>query len=120
MGIAILASHSCGWGDLKFILPHLSISVSLNVLLTLMIVIRLILHDRAVRAAIGSPTGTSRLCKTIVTMLIESSALYAVNSLLLIVLWAAGNAASGIFLPIIAQNQVGFPHNYNLQTSHLM
>jgi len=53
-------------------------------------------------------------------MLIESSALYAVNSLLLIALWAAGNAASGIFLPIIAQNQVGFPHNYTLQTGLLM
>jgi len=106
MGIVILASHSCGWGNVRFILPHLSISVSLNVLLTLMIVIRLILHGRNVRAAIGSPTGMSRLCKTVVTMLIESSALYAVNSLLLIGLWAAGNPASGIFLPTISQSQV--------------
>ena len=113
MGIVILASHSCGWGSVKLILPHLSVSVSLNVLLTLMIVTRLVLHGRNVRATIGSPTGMSRLSKTIITMLIESSALYAVNSLLLIGLWAAGNPASGIFLPIISQNQVGFssqPH----------
>ena len=108
MGIVVLASQACGWGDVRLILPHLSVSVLLNVLLTLMIVIRLVLHDRDVRAAIGSPTGMSRLYKTIVTMLIESCALYAVISLLLIGLWAAGNAASGIFLPLISVIQVSF------------
>ena len=108
LGITILASHSCGWGDVRFILPHLSISVSLNVLLTLMIVIRLVLYDRYIRAVVGSPTGISGMYKTIVTMLIESSTLYAVNSLLVIGLWAAGSGASGIFLPALTPNQVGF------------
>ena len=108
MGIVILTSHACGWGDVKLLLPHLSVSVLVNVLLTLMIVIRLVLHDRNVRAAIGSPTGMSRLYKTIVTMLIESSALYAVISLLLIGLWAARSTASGIFLPLISPIQVSF------------
>ena len=116
MSIVLLTSHACGWKNIDLILPHLSISVLLNVLLTLMIVIRLILHDRSVRAAIGSPTGMSRLYKTIVTMLIESSALYAVNSLVLIGLWAAGSPASGIFLPLISPTQVSFSHNCNLQT----
>jgi len=116
----VLASKSCGWGNANFTLPYLSVSVSLNVLLTLMIVIRLVLHERNIRAALGYSTGTSRLYKTVATMLIESSALYAVSSLLLIGLWAAGNGASGIFLPILSQNQVGLLPRCNIWTGCLM
>ena len=105
-GIVVLASHSCGWGKVSFILPHLSVAVSLNTLLTLMIVTRLVLHGRNIRAVMGSQVGISGLYKTIATMLIESSALYAVNSLVLIGLWAAGSGASGIFLPTLSQTQV--------------
>ena len=55
-----------------FGLPYFSISLSLNVLLTLMIVIRLMLHARDIRASMGG-TGIGGLYKVIVTMLIESS-----------------------------------------------
>ena len=71
-----------------------------------MIVTRLVLHGRNIRAVTGSQVGISGLYKTIATMLIESSALYAVNSLVLIGLWAAGSGASGIFLPTLSQTQV--------------
>ena len=71
-----------------------------------MIVIRLVLHMRIIRTTKGSPSVHSGLYKGIVTMLIESSALYAVNSLLFIGPWGAGNHASDIFLPILAQTQV--------------
>jgi len=108
-GISILVTKSCGWGNRHFILPHLSVAVSLNVLLTLMIVIRLVLYGRNIRAIVGSPPGIGGLYKTIATMLIESSALYAVNSLLLIGLRGAGNGASGIFLPTLPQTQVRAP-----------
>ena len=88
-----------------FDLPYFSISLSLNVLLTLMIVIRLILHTRDIRASMGG-TGIGGLYKVIVTMLIESSALYAVNSLLVLGPSSAGNSASDIFIPILAETQV--------------
>jgi len=91
---------------INFGLPYFSISISLNVLLTLMIVVRLALHSRNIRSAMGAPVGISGLYKAIVTMLIESSALYAVNSLLFIGPWAAGNHAADIFLPILAETQV--------------
>jgi len=100
--------NSSIWNSIaiNFGLPYFSISISLNVLLTLMIVIRLALHSRNIRSAMGSPVGISGLYKAIVTMLIESSALYAVNSLLFIGPWAAGNHAADIFLPILAETQV--------------
>ena len=91
----------------NFGLPYFTISVGLNVILTLMISARLIIHSRNIRGAMGSTTGVNSLYRAIVTMLIESSALYAVTSLLFIGPYAANNYASDIFLPILAEVQVG-------------
>ena len=112
MGLLIVIAQAHGWEGIwsailrDISLPYVSVSVSLNVLLTLMIVTRLILHGRNVRAATGSPTGIGGLYKAVATMLIESSALYSMNSLLLIGLWATESEAAGAFLPIIAEVQV--------------
>jgi len=111
MGVMLLVSEGLGWRrfsvttTLDFGVPYLSISVSLNVLLTIMIVIRLILHSRNILATRGA-AGRIGLYRAIITMLIESSALYAVNSLLLIGLLGAGNHAADTFLPILAETQV--------------
>jgi len=75
----------------------LPLSVSLNVLLTLMIVVRLVLHSRNTQAVMGSPGGIGGLYRTIIAMLIESSALYAVSSLLVIGPISAGSPTAHIF-----------------------
>ena len=90
----------------SFGLPYFTISVGLNVILTLMISVRLILHCRNIRGAMGSVSGVNSLYKTVVTMLIESSALYVIPSLLFIGPYAARNFASDLFLPILAEVQV--------------
>ena len=67
---------------------YLSISLSPNVLLTLMIVMRLVVHIRNLRKVTRSSDGSSGLHTTTVTivmMLIESYALYAVTLLLYVV-----------------------------------
>lgn len=87
-------------------IPPFSISVSLNVLLTLMIIGRLILHNRDIRNAMGPLFKPSGLYKAVVTTLVESSAPYAVTFLLFIGAWATANPAQFIFLPIVAQTQV--------------
>ena len=87
--------------------PYLAVSIPLNVLLALMIATRLVLHGGNIRAAMGPP-GIGGLYKTIVTVLVESSALYAVSSLL--VLAEGGSRIAYIFLPILAETQVrAFP-----------
>jgi len=112
MGIMMLFSQTLGTvnalvPDNHYIsLPYFSIAISLNILLTLMIIIRLVLHSRNVHAATGSPAGISGLYKTVVTMLIESSALYAVSSLLVIGPMAARGLAVNLFFPILAETQV--------------
>jgi hypothetical protein len=99
-----------GFIILNFSLPFISISVSLNVLLTLMIVIRLVLHSRNIHAAMGAPSGIGGLRKSIVTMLIESCALYAEISLLVVGPLGAGSYTEHLFLPTLAETQVrAFP-----------
>jgi len=106
----------------RFGIPYLSISVSLNVLLTLMIVIRLVLHGREIRAATGSGAGISGLYKSVSTMLIESCALFAVTSLVVVValvrarnewdpkIYYPGTYVVDIFFQILAEIQVrAFP-----------
>jgi len=106
----------------KFGIPYLSISVSLNVVLTMMIVIRLVLHGRHIRTAPRSAVGISRLCKTVSTMFIESCALFTVSSLVVVGALAAtgtygklniiysGGSVVDIFFPILAEIQVrAFP-----------
>jgi len=102
----------------EFSVPYLSISVSLNALLTMMIVIRLILHGRRIRTAIGPAVGISGLYKTVSTMLVESCALFAVSSLVVIgalatyedswnpSIYFPGSYTVDIFFPILAETQV--------------
>lgn len=109
MGIAMVVGEAGRSAHITadFSLPSLSISLSLNVLLTLMIVIRLVLHSRDIRAILGAPLGgTSGLYKAIIAMLVESCALFAVSSLLVIGLSVTGHYASNAFLPILDETQV--------------
>ena len=94
--------YSSNWPSLAYF----SISLSLNILLTLMIVIRLIIHTRNTRNALGI-AGVGGLCKTVVTMLVESCALYAVSSLL--VLGPQSSAVRDIFIPTLSETQVRAP-----------
>ena len=54
----------------------------------------------------GTAHSSSGLHKAVITMLIESAALYAVVLLLLIGTWSASSPAQFIFLPILAEIQV--------------
>ena len=119
-GILIITFQTRQLDVYNISISHLSISVSLNILLTITIVIRLVLHSRNDRAVMGSQAGIGGLYKTIATMLIESCALYAVTSLLLIGLWANRSDASNIFVPIHAETQVCTPRNYNLRLSNMV
>ena len=97
---AIVGYHA-GWYTAEFV----SFSVLFNIVVTLMIIIRLILHARDTHIALGI-TGIGGLCKAIVTMLIESCALYTTSSLLVVGTWGIQIGTLGFFLPIFSQVQV--------------
>ena len=98
--------------------PYFSISLALNIILTLVIVARLILHSRNLREATGAPATTGRLYNTIITMLIESCALYAVALLLYIGSYWADAAVVATFWSILTEAQVRFAsHSHDVLRS---
>ena len=106
--------NSLGFGTVtafNFTTSYYSISLSLNFLLTLMIVARLILYIRYLRKATGASGGSSGLhtctaTTTVVTILIESYALHAIALLLYIVPWAVDSPVANIFSGIGGATQV--------------
>ena len=122
MGIATLVSSTWdpqrAWDTIEppfahdFGLIYLEISISLNVLLTFMIVLRLGLHNRSFsRAAMKTPGGICGLYKATVTIFIESCALYTVSSLVFIRPLGAGSDAASAVMFILSGTQVrAFPH----------
>ena len=86
-------------------LPYPSISLSLNVLLTLVVVVRITPHARNARDAVEL-TVIGGLCKVVAIMLIEFCALYTVSLLSVIGTEAAGNPTVNFFMSIFPQTQV--------------
>ena len=84
----------------------MAICVSLNVLLSLMIIVRLALHSRNIRNAIGASSGAGGLYTALITMLVESSALNAVGYLLFIISGTVNGSVSNIFAPAVGEIQV--------------
>lgn len=84
---------------------YVTISLSLNVLLTPMIVVRLILHHRMVRNAIGDPSTIIGLSKFVNTVLIESCALSAVSPSLYIASWIIQSYLVDYFCAIFLSTQ---------------
>jgi len=112
MGILVLYETSqpasATWAILllRYSIPWISVAVSLNAILTLMIVLRLFLGSRNVRAVTGSPSQISGLYVAVATMFIESCALYTVNSLVLLGLWVTNSDVAGAFIIILSEIQV--------------
>ena len=91
---------------IHFATSYFLVSLSLNIILTLMIVTRLILHRRNLRRAIGVSDSSDGLYTTIVAMLIESYALYVVTFLIYVVPWEAGSPVTLLFCRILGPVQV--------------
>ena len=98
-----------GSANINFGTPYFAISLSLTVIVTIMIILKLVLHNRRIRRALGASTkggGLYTAVSAIVATLVESYALYAVNFLLFVGPWGANNYIANIFFPILIQTQV--------------
>ena len=83
-----------------------------------MIVIRVILRRKDLRDAMGPLVAPNRLYKTIITMLVESCALYAASSLLNIGPWCTNNPVQFAFFPILVQAQVRLIYLFRFLLHH--
>ena len=95
---------SSPWGNTAFTLIYGVISLSLNIVLTLMIVIRLYLHRRQITKLLGRRHAAQYT--SIISMLIESAALLDFMVIFFLVPFAMGNPLANIPLSTLVQVQV--------------
>ncbi|KAH7929042.1 hypothetical protein BV22DRAFT_1029854 [Leucogyrophana mollusca] len=94
-------------GAISFAVPYFATSLSHNILTTALMAIRLLIHKKRFDKALG-PQHNSPYT-TVVAMLVESSALYAIFSIPFLVLFVINSPYSYIFLSTLSQIQVVAP-----------
>ncbi|KAI0833560.1 hypothetical protein BC628DRAFT_1308805, partial [Trametes gibbosa] len=87
-----------------FSVPYFSISIGLNILLTLLIVVRLLWMSYSAKHSIGSDH--SKTYVSIAAMLLESAAPYAVTGVIFIITYARNSDVQHLVLPILGQVMV--------------
>jgi hypothetical protein len=85
-------------------IPYFSLSLALNILVTIAIVARLLLYRHRITRALGPAHGSQYA--GIATMIIESAAIYSSFSLLFLIPFALNNPISAIFLQALGNVQV--------------
>ncbi len=92
---------------IRFGIAYWAISVSLNIIFTCLIIIRLLIIRRQVKAIIGSSHGTHYT--SIVAILVESASLYSAWALVFLITYARDSWVQNILLPPLGQIQVRHP-----------
>ncbi|KZV68536.1 hypothetical protein PENSPDRAFT_609927 [Peniophora sp. CONT] len=85
-------------------IPFLSLSLAINILVTLFIVSRLLFHRHRIASALGNRYGTQYT--SIAAMIVESAAIYSAFSLLFLVPFGLNSPISEIFLQSLGQVQI--------------
>ncbi|KZV99267.1 hypothetical protein EXIGLDRAFT_250542 [Exidia glandulosa HHB12029] len=88
----------------NFLIPYFSLSIALNIIVTLMIVGYLLGHRRSIQATIGKQH--AKQYTSIIAMVTESAALYSAFSLIFIIAYGRNDPAQNLFLPVLGQVQV--------------
>ena len=113
MGVTLIYYQASGTASMDVLstnteldTPYFTISTFLSVLLTLMIITRLISHQGNIRKAMGASATANGFCSVVFAVLVESRALYVINSLLFIGARGAGDESANFFSPLLTETQV--------------
>jgi len=83
----------------NFALPYWSLSISLNIIVTLLIAGRLLVVRKALREALGAEH--AKKYTSAIAMLIESAALYSITSIVFIITYARNSYVQNLVLPVL-------------------
>ncbi|KAF9030271.1 hypothetical protein BJ165DRAFT_1535726 [Panaeolus papilionaceus] len=92
---------------LDFSIPYFAVELSLNILLTLLLVVRLWHMSRRVGKVLGKKHG--KVYAGVARMIVESSLPYALVSLVLLVLFVKKNLGANVVIPLYVQIQCMTP-----------
>jgi len=108
MGILFLlqVSSTSPWtpGTVNWTIPFLALSLSLNIIITTAIVIRVLLHRRRLRGVLGSNHGQHYI--SVAAMIVESASIFSVFSLLFIIPFGLNNSLNQIFFQPLSVVQI--------------
>ncbi|PBK95968.1 hypothetical protein ARMGADRAFT_925048 [Armillaria gallica] len=110
MGVLYLiqiSSSSLGKITIQAYVAYRSSSVTFNILVTFMMVIRLLLMRKRIRASLGPQYG--RLYTGLAALMIESALPHTVISILLIGLYCSNNVAYILFVPLLTIVEAATP-----------
>jgi hypothetical protein len=94
-------------GPIAYGTSYYVVSLSVNIMITILITIRLLMYRRIVAASLSAEYAKQYL--SLAAILIESAALYSVFALIFIVTYAITNPLNQIFLGVASSAQVCFP-----------
>jgi hypothetical protein len=110
MGICFLkqvgATSQSPWSasGVNFTIPYFSMSLALNILVTILIVIRLLLFRRRVNKLLGKSHGAQYA--SLAAMIVESAAMYSSFALLFLIPFALNSTVSQLFIQSLSPVQV--------------
>lgn len=90
----------------QFTLPYFTISVSLNIILTLLLVGQLLRMSYDLRKTMGKNHAATYI--SIAAMLLESATPYAAVGLIFIITYARNSDVQNLALPVLSQIMVSF------------
>ncbi|KAG1812181.1 uncharacterized protein BJ212DRAFT_1483356 [Suillus subaureus] len=90
--------------NINYTVPYLTLSLALNIIITIAIVLRLLIYRHRISKVLGSSYGTQYT--SIAAMIIESAALYSAFSVAFLTLFLRNNPISETFIESLTQVQI--------------
>ena len=85
---------------------YYTISLSSNIVMTMLIIVRLLIYRRTIMRSLGPSTEHARDYTSLATIVIESASLYSVFGILFLITYAINNPLNQIFLSFANSTQV--------------
>lgn len=98
-GLSMYAPNPLAWGT-----SYYAVSLGINILLTILIIVRLLMYRRTVMATL--PAEHAKHYVSLATVIVESAALYSVAAVLFLITYAVNNPSNQVFLGIASAAQV--------------
>ena len=90
--------------SINWTIPYFTLSLSLNVLVTIAIVLRLLLYRHRIANVLGTSHGSQYT--SIAAMIVESAAIFSAFSICFLIPFALNSSISSIFLQALGQVQI--------------
>ncbi|KIJ64812.1 hypothetical protein HYDPIDRAFT_40011 [Hydnomerulius pinastri MD-312] len=101
------AQSGSGWMSFSFLFPYLSVSLAINIFISILTVLRLMYHRSRISKVLGPGHGT--IYASFAAMVVESASVYSICSLLYLIPYAVNSPLANSFMQILGEAQIIAP-----------